>query len=169
LLEQAFELLCTNGSQTERDLLNSQWRDNSSQNESYEDQAEKNKMKWWAREWKKVHEDFKEFIQTSIYVTEDPDQLAENHEFLEEFRNEYIKLIETMISDTKKVFDTRYLRIYNDQGHSGGNIAPGEGHSAIRKELTEEMYKKVSEVLSESLGNIIWKTINKILDWIKVR
>ena len=30
--KQAFELLCTNGSQAEKDLLNSQWRDNSSQN-----------------------------------------------------------------------------------------------------------------------------------------
>ena len=30
--KQAFELLCFNGCQAERDLLNSQWRDNSSQN-----------------------------------------------------------------------------------------------------------------------------------------
>lgn len=142
---------------------------NFEKNESVVDQEERNKMKWWAQEWRKVHEDFKEFIQTNIYVTDDPDQLAENHEFLEEFRNEYIKLIDSMISDTKKVFDTRYKRIYNDQGHSGGNIAAGEGHSAIRKELTEEMYKKVSEILSENLGNIIWKTIGKIIDWINVR
>lgn len=111
----------------------------------------------------------KAFIQTDIYITDNPDELSENNEFLQNFRYEYVRLINSMVSEIKKIIESRQKKIYQAQGTSGGNIAPGEGHTAIRKELTELVYKKVSEMLSANLGSIIWSTINKMLEWINQR
>ncbi len=46
----------------------------------------------------------------------------------------------------------RLINIFDAQVEAGGVIAPGEGHVAIRKELSAFVYHNLCLVLSDELG-----------------
>jgi GTPase Era involved in 16S rRNA processing len=146
--------------------------------ESFEDNRMRQKMNWWTQEWKSIHERFQNFFSKYIYSRVENDiserKLSslkgscehDEYKFLRELRIKYLFYVDQMIDETKEWLDRRYEDIWTNEAGNLANIAAGEAHSAVRKSLADEFNKKISNLLSDGLGQIVWMKIKEILDFI---
>ena len=144
-----------------------------SNRESFENNRLRQKMNWWTQKWKSLRENFQNFFSKTIYFRienyDDNLELKEpcqEYEFLRDLREKYLTYVDQMIDETKEWLVTRYDDIWTNEAGNLANIASGEAHSAVRKSLAEEFNKKISNLLADGLGHIVWCTINKMLDFI---
>ena len=144
-----------------------------SNRESFEENRLRQKMNWWTQKWKSLREKFQNFFYKTIYyrIGNDDDSLelreaCEEYEFLRDLREKYLIYVDQMIDETKEWLTTRFDDIWTNEAGNLANIASGEAHSAVRKSLAEEFNKKISNLLADGLGHIVWCTINKMLEFI---
>ncbi len=134
--------------------------------ESFENQKERQKLNWYAHFLPNAMENFQVYFTKTIFSKSDPDVYNEDPEFLVLLKQKYFEIVNTMAIETEEWLDNRANEIWIKQAHNCANIAPGEAHSAIRKDLAEETLKKITEYLTKGLSSIVWQTVKKMLDFI---
>jgi hypothetical protein len=120
---------------------------------SFETQHERAKAEWWNLEWKRILEKFSKYYKT---IVSQPTNSANSNDNFFSFKTKYQELVDAMFKGISEKYLTnqpdRLMSIFDAQVEAGGVIATGEGHVAIRKELSEIFYLNLASLLSDELG-----------------
>lgn len=127
-------------------------------NKSIETKQEDDKALWWNREWKRISESVSKFFKNLCSI--------DNENFVA-FRIKYEETVDLIFADIKeKHFGDAMESLYYGEVETGGIFPSAERHSAVRKHLVQKVYDNLTLVLSVELGQKMWETVSKILNWI---
>lgn len=134
-----------------------------------EEVKKKRKMAWWAKSWKSMRENFHQFYTITIYgsyYTYDFKQKPIQFKFLNNFRLKYLAIIKDKEVELTDWLTKRFEAIWADQAYNKANISISEAHIAVRKQLVNEFFEKLFEMLVNDLASHIWITISSMIDFI---
>lgn len=141
------------------DVLGSKYPDDIAEIErTADDVAARRFNEWWAREWRRIEEEFARFYATKIQMKSDVDAPGEPHPSLVKLREAFAQKIDVELANPELLQRSRMKAVYQREVTGPGGVhQPHHAHTMLRRELHPSVLRgidAVSRALSIALADL---------------